>query len=138
MMNGMLKEIMFNLREAKLIPRYEKDFYSVDSWKPSPCTIDYNKDKDFRLLYDGIYLNERGHALDFEVGIISNSAGYYEFFVEDYIGNSYCKCFSDFREALKLFIDYSYIRRPHFFKDDEMGNVVKGEMRVKPYAIVTK
>lgn len=133
-----LKEIMNNLNKAKLSSTYSESFYPISDWKPSPITIDYNKEKDYRLLYDGIYNDNNGNIFEFQVGIISSFTNYYEFFVEDYIGNSQCKCFTDFKEALKLFINLSYIRNPIVYKDDEIGNAVKSEIRVKPYAKVSK
>ena len=135
---NILKEIRNNLRECKLSSFYNEDFYKVDTWKPSPITMDYNKDKDLRMLYDGIYKTNKGSIFEFQVGIISNVAGYYEFFVEDFIGNSHCRSFTKFEEALKVFIDLSNLRYPVVYKNDEHGNAVKTRIRAKPYAKISK
>lgn len=133
----LLKEISQNLKNIKITSMWNEDFYSYNDWKPSPVNSTYLSEKSHRLLYDGIY-NVNGNIIEFQVGIMSNEVGYYEFFVEDYHNNSYCKHFWKFEDALSHFIKLTNIRKPIVYIDDEKGNAIKKSFRVKPYAVISK
>jgi len=128
---------MNNLNGIKITSSWDEDFYSYKGCMPSPVNSVYYNKKPYRLLYDGIY-NADGNIMEFQVGIMSNEAGYYEFFVEDFFGNSFCKHFPDFPEALKKFKKLTNIRKPIVYNDDKEGNAIKEDFRDKPYAIISK
>lgn len=134
---NILKEIMGELKNIKISSSWNEKFYSFHDWKPSPVNSTYSTEKPYRLLYDGIY-NNNGNIMEFQVGIMSNQYDYYELFVEDFHSNSYCKYYTSFNEALKKFIKLTNIRKPIVYKDDDKGNAIQIDFRVKPYATVSK
>jgi len=133
---SVLKEVRSNLYRIKLSSIWDKDFYHPKYCGVSPINTDYYPECPFRLLYDGVYTDDRGFALEINVGIISNEAGYYEFFIEDYMGGSICESYTDFDEALKRFVKFTNIRKPKIFTDNENGSAISIEYKPKPFAIV--
>lgn len=131
-----LKEIKRELYRTKLTSMWNRDFYSKREIGLTPINSEYCKEMSFRLLYEGIYSDNDGLILEINVGVASNEFGYYEFFVEDYMGGSICENYEDFGDAVKRFVKVTNIRKPYIYIDNENGDAVKVDYKIRPYATI--
>lgn len=132
---NVLKDIKSKLYKVELTSLWNRDFYSHREIGVTPVNSEYCKDYPFRILYDGTF-QENGFQLEITVGISSNEYGYYEFYVEDYLGGSECESHSNFNAALKSFIKTTNIRNPIIYTDDDKGNAIRTYQKVRPSATV--
>lgn len=131
-----LKKVKEELYRINLKSLWNRDFYSKREIGITPINSEYYKEMSFRLLYEGIYHDSDGFILEINVGIASNEFGYYEFYVEDYMGGSICENYENFGDAIKRFVKFTNIRKPKIFIDNENGDAVCVDFRIGPYAII--
>ncbi|CAG7580247.1 MAG: hypothetical protein SLAVMIC_00320 [uncultured marine phage] len=132
-----LKKIKNNLISTTLDSLWNEEFYHAKDWGVTPCNSEYWDEQPLRILYDGVY-NDSGLIVEFNVGIMSNvHCEDYELFVEDYHNNSIAQHFTKFDDALKEFVKLTGIRNPKVYTDDDEGNAIKIDYRIRPFASVT-
>ena len=133
-----LKLIKDNLHTVNLRSLWNLEFYGLNTLGVTPCNSEYYIGKPFRLLYDGIYNDDNGLLLEFTVGVMSDiDSDKYEFFIEDFNSGSTAEHYDSFDEALKRFVKLTNIRKPYIYIDDEHGNAIRIDYKVKPHSTIT-
>ena len=132
-----LQRIKENILDGTLDSLWKKEFYDAMDWGTTPCNSEYWPLEPLRILYDGAW-NDNGVILEFTVGVMSNDDYEdFEFFVEDYHGGSIIEHHTTFDSALKQFIEFTGIRNPYIYTDDEDGNAHLTNYKIRPRASVS-